>query len=109
MLIGTYRRARRALIIPRLNWRKIYRNGEMISSDVKRWIRFQLIVHRRYTKRVIVRETIPAVSYLTNRRADISIRPESSVVYYAQSREIGKLSGTRELSSGKSVTSRYSA
>lgn len=54
MLIGTYRRARRAIIIPRLNWRKINRNGEMILSNVKRRIRVQLIVQRQL-------ETMPAV------------------------------------------------
>jgi len=99
MLIGPYRRARRTIIIPRLNWHRIYyRNGGMFSTNVKRLVSSSTFVDARQS----VRDNARRVSYPAN----IDLLRIEHCLLRAKDREIGKLSP--ELSSGKSVTSRYS-
>ena len=77
MLIGTYRRTRRAIIILRLNQRAIYRNGEMISSQRQtlRFISSSAFVDVTQS----IGDTMP-VAFCTRLIAGrISIRSESSV------------------------------
>lgn len=105
MFIGTYRRARRAIIIPRLK-RRIYRDGEMISSGGTSntgFVSSSSFIDAAQS----VRDNARLFRTRANRQANIDpFRIRASSIKCGQSREIGKLSGTRQLSSGKSVTSR---